>query len=186
MPINDMPINDMPINDMPIKNLTTEKLPSSSGTRTTSRPAAALSFPEESLIVRPWHDPVLEQKGHDPRSRYVEQYWVAILGPSATLLLRRFAAGLEHHPDGFEIDPKAWALELGLGVRGGKNGPFWRSIDRACRFGAARRYGNIVAVRNKLAPLSARQVERLPPHLQRAHTAWSTSQSQADTPLEAA
>lgn len=148
------------------------------GTPTTANPSqntSALTFPEETLIVRPWHDPILEKAGHDPRSRYVEQYWVAILGPSSTLLLRRFAAGLEHHPDGFEIDPKAWALELGLGIRGGKNGPFWRSIDRACRFGAARRHGNIVAVRNKLAPLSARQVEKLPPHLQRAHNIWVAS-----------
>ncbi len=161
----------MPINDLPI-----EELKSASATPTDSEPSA-LTFPEKSLIVRPWHDPVLEQAGHDPRSLYVEQYWVSILGPSATLLLRRFAAGLERHPDGFEIDPKAWALELGLGVRGGKNGPFWRSIDRACRFGAARRQGNIVAVRNRLAPLSARQVERLPPHLQRAHLGWTQQQA---------
>ncbi len=145
---------------------------SASETQATSQTSAAISFPEATLVVRPWHDPVLESAGHDPRSRYVEQYWVAILGPSATLLLRRFAAGLERYPDGFEIDPTAWALELGLGVRGGKNGPFWRSLDRACRFGAARRHGNVIAVRNKLAPLTARQIERLPPHLQRAHAAW--------------
>lgn len=147
-------------------------MPEAGETTNPSQRPSALSFPEESLIIRPWHDPILESAGHDPRSRYVEQYWVAILGPSATLLLRRFAAGLEHHPEGFEIDPTAWALELGLGVRGGKNGPFWRSIDRACRFGAARRQGNVVAVRRKLAPLSSRQIERLPPHLQRAHSAW--------------
>ncbi len=145
---------------------------SASETQAPSQTRAAISFPEASLVVRPWHDPVLESAGHDPRSRYVEQYWVAILGPSATLLLRRFAAGLERYPDGFEVDPTAWALELGLGVRGGKNGPFWRSLDRACRFGAARRHGNVIAVRHKLAPLTARQIERLPPHLQRAHAAW--------------
>ena len=169
---------------MPRQNLPLDKSISTTASTAASQPPVALSFPEASLIVRPWHDPVLEASGHDPRSAYVEQYWVAILGPSATLLLRRFAAGLDRHPDGFEVDATAWALELGLGVRGGKNGPFWRSIDRACRFGAARRQGNVIAVRNKLAPLSARQVDRLPPHLQRAHQGWVAATAGAETPSE--
>ena len=62
--------------------------------------------------------------------------------------------------------------ELGLGMKGGKHGPFWRSIERACRFGAAQRSGQALAVRKKLPPLTSRQIERLPPHLKTAHDAW--------------
>ncbi|MFV0526368.1 MAG: hypothetical protein ACK5RL_17935 [Acidimicrobiales bacterium] len=50
------------------------------------------------LLVRPWPDPVLDEMGHDPRSAYVEQFWLSILGPSAVLLLRRLARGLERSP----------------------------------------------------------------------------------------
>lgn len=137
-----------------------------------------VTFPERRLQVTALCDPVLDALGHDPRSGYVEQYWLSILGPSATLLLRRLAAGLEAKPDGFDLDPGLWALELGLGNRGGKHGPFWRSIDRACRFGMAQRNGEVLAVRRKLPPLTARQIDRLPNHLRRAHEAWTANQLQ--------
>ena len=137
-------------------------------------------FPESRLIVRPLPDPVLDSLGHDPRSPYVERFWLSILGPSALLLLRRLATRLEASPEGFEIEPLEWALELGLGARGGKNGPFWRSVDRACRFGAARRNAEVLAVRRRLPPLTLRQVERLPAHLRTAHAAWADGQLRQD------
>ena len=34
-----------------------------------------------SLHVLPWVDPVIDQVGYDPRSRYVERFWLGILGP---------------------------------------------------------------------------------------------------------
>ena len=37
-----------------------------------------------TLAVRPWPDPVIDALGHDPRSAYVEQYWLGILGPPTT------------------------------------------------------------------------------------------------------
>ncbi len=130
-------------------------------------------FPESTLDVISWPDPVLDQLGHDPRSGYVERFWLPILGPSCLLLLRRLAAELELQPDGFTIDVAGWARELGVGMRGGRNGPFWRAIDRSCRFGAAQRNGSRLAARRRLPPLSARQVERLPPPLVTAHQAWA-------------
>ncbi len=159
--------------------------------RPTSQPTdkATPSFPFATLIVRPWDDPLIERLGHDPRSRYVERYWTSILGPSATLLLRRLATGLEIAPDGFELDTVAWAQELGLGIRGGKHGPFWRSLDRTSRFGATQRNGAMLVVRRKLPPLNLRQIDRLPPHLQQAHRAWAARQlvrPDAGLPREAA
>ena len=41
------------------------------------------------LGVLPWHDPSVEADGFDPRSPYVETFWLPLLGPSTTLLLRR-------------------------------------------------------------------------------------------------
>ena len=33
------------------------------------------------LHISIWEDPLVERLGHDPRSTYVEQYWLGILGP---------------------------------------------------------------------------------------------------------
>lgn len=134
------------------------------------------TFPEEHLEIRPWPDPVLDHLGHDARSPYVERYWLPILGPSATLLVRRLATGLDESPEGYEVDPAAWALELGIGMRGGRHSPFWRSLERTCRFGAARRHGTVLAVRRRLPPLNRAQVDRLPPALRQRHDAWLAEQ----------
>jgi hypothetical protein len=130
------------------------------------------TFPEPVLQVATWPDPVLDRLGHDPRSGYVEQYWLPVLGPSCLFLMRRLAAELEQRPDGFTIESTRWAQELGIGIKGGRHSPFWRSIERACRFGAARRSGPHLVVRRRLPPLTSRQVERLPETLRSAHAAW--------------
>ena len=131
------------------------------------------TFPEDLVQVTAWPDPVLDRLGHDPRSGYVEQFWLSILGPSCLLLLRRLSAELERAPDGFELATVQWASELGIGMKGGKNGPLWRAIERGCRFGAARRNGTRLAVRRRLPPLTSRQAERLPVQLQAAHEQWT-------------
>ncbi len=133
-------------------------------------------FPELSLRISPLDDPVLAQLGHDPRSDYVEQFWLSILGPSAVLFLRRVANQLNAArtpPEGFDLDLVACAQELGLGSKGGKHSPMWRTLDRICRFGLATRNGPNVALGRHLPPLTMRQVDRLPAHLQRAHALQS-------------
>ncbi len=138
-------------------------------TNTTDPQTPPPAFPELSLHISPLDDPVLAQLGHDPRSDYVEQFWLSILGPSAVLFLRRVARRLEHEPDGFDLDLVACAQELGLGAKGGKHSPMWRTLDRICRFGLATRNGPNVAMGRHLPPLTMRQLERLPAHLRQAH-----------------
>lgn len=152
-----------------------ESLPSESAAaeRPDKRERRVPTFPEEQVRVSALADPVLDRLGHDPRSGYVERYWLSILGPTCLLLLRRLAAELEQQPDGFTLETGQWALELGIGMKGGKNGPFWRAVDRACRFGAAQRNGDLLAVRRRLPPLTNRQVERLPLGLADAHRQWA-------------
>ncbi|HVN50825.1 MAG TPA: hypothetical protein VMT43_05305 [Acidimicrobiales bacterium] len=135
-----------------------------------------LQFPTEQLCVVAWPDPVIDELGHDPRSAYVEHFWLSILGPSTVWLLRRLADGLEREPEGFVIDLADTARALGVGMRGGRQSPFMRSLERVCRFGAARwQSPTELAVRRRLPPLTRAQIERLPLPLQAEHRHWTES-----------
>ena len=132
--------------------------------------AADLGIEPDPLHLVRWNDPLIDQLGHDPRSRYVEQFWLGVLGPSTTLLLRHFADILDHNGGVAHVDLIQVAGRLGLGHRGGRNSPLARSIQRAIRFGAARPSGaTTLEVRQRLAPLNRPQIERLPPALQALH-----------------
>jgi hypothetical protein len=135
-----------------------------------------------SITVEPWADPVVDELGHDPRSAYVERFWLATLGPSTVWLLRRLADGFDDQPTGFLLDLQETARSIGVGLRGGRGSPFLRSLDRSCRFGAARFVGDdVLAVRRKLPPLTQRQVGRLPAALQREHARWLEQQPRRPT-----
>ncbi len=124
------------------------------------------------LRIEPWHDPVIDELGHDPRSHYVESFWLPVLGPSTIWLLRRFAAGFEASPEGFEIDLEETAKSLGLGAtdRQGRHSPFRRTLNRCVDFDMAQQRGEAnLAVRRKLPPLSRRHLVRLPETLQASH-----------------
>ena len=81
-----------------------------------SRPNVHLELPTDTLRIIRGDDPVLHAVGHDPRSDYVERYWLALLGPSTTLLVRRLAERLERDPDGFDLHLEETAKTLGLSV----------------------------------------------------------------------
>jgi hypothetical protein len=133
----------------------------------------AINEPTEDLIVLPWlaEDDVT---GFDPRSAYVEQFWLGILGPSAVWLLRRVATGFDHFPNGFEMPVHGTAGALGLGV-GGKHSPFNRTVTRLVQFHMARQEPYGIGVRRRIPPLNERQVGRLPAELRRAHQQWMDS-----------
>jgi hypothetical protein len=125
------------------------------------------------LLVVPWHDPVCDRLGLDPRADYVERFWLPLLGPTSTWLLRRLAVEFETRPDGFSLDAQDVARSIGIGTRGGRSGPFPRAIDRCVRFGCIQHADHgILAVRRRLPPLSSAQVQRLPRHLRASHDDW--------------
>jgi hypothetical protein len=131
----------------------------------------------ETLAIRPWPDPVIDTVGHDPRSSYVEQFWLGILGPSTTWLLRRLATGLEAQPAGFPLPLSDTARALGLGDKGGRHSPFMRALTRICQFDLGQLADDsTLAVRRKLPPLNRRQVDRLPGTLRDAHEQWQEEQ----------
>ncbi len=122
-----------------------------------------------SLHVEAWPDPVVDQLGHDPRSSYVEQFWLPVLGPSSVWLLRRLSAELDQRPSGCSLDPAQLAADLGLGTGAGRHSPLMRTIERCCRFGLATRSDDLVRVRRRLPPLTRGQVARLSSSLQLRH-----------------
>src|SRR5690242_6510461 len=112
-------------------------------------------LPIELVTVRPLPDVVIDQLGHDPRSEYVERFWLGVLGPSAVWLLRRLVARLEEEPEGYELHLPSLAAELGLGARSGRNGPFARTLERCERFGALQLVDEAeLRVRRRLPPLT--------------------------------
>ncbi len=131
-----------------------------------------------TLIIRPWIDPLVDAVGHPPDGLYVELFWLGILGPTTTWLVRRIASGLEAYPDGYELDLTETAASLGLSMMPGRHGPFTRALDRCVMFGIGHRTaegrGTALALRRRIPPLAGRQVERLPDHLRLAHDNWAT------------
>ena len=102
---------------------------------------------EQTLVVVPWHDPVVDTNGHCVLSRYVEHFWLPVLGPSALWILRRIVIGFEEFPGGFEIDVPYMAAAVGLSFNAGANSSFTRSLQRCTMFGAAQALQGGLAVR---------------------------------------
>ena len=130
-------------------------------------PPAILSSDVITLI--PWLDQRIDAFGHDPRSTYVEQFWLATLGPSTTWFLRH-CADLLDETDSTPVNLRETASSLGIGYEGGARSAMAKTVARACRFRAARSVGSTtLAVRLRLPELSHRQVQRLPKSVQRRH-----------------
>ena len=136
-----------------------------------------------TLAIRPWPDPVIDTLGHDPRSIYVERFWLPTLGPTSLLLLRRIAADLDATPAGIQLDLGQLSQSLGLGHREGNSSPVVRSMERLIQFDLAcgeRDAG--YAVRRTVPPVNRRHVGRLPAPLQEEHRAWA-ERALAEPPL---
>ena len=131
-----------------------------------------------TITIKPWADPVIDTVGHDPRSRYVETFWLPTLGPTALLLLRHLATKFDEHPAGIELKIADASASLGLGERDGSSSPIMRTLERLEQFDLACRdpYSPMVAVRRNLPPINRRHVRRLPVHLQTLHAEWAETQ----------
>ena len=142
------------------------------------RPGTGDEFAEQ-LWVEWWpEDPVtatdvparFARGTHALTSTYVEHYWLPVLGPSSVMFLRRLAMGLDEQPAGFALWVPDIAVALGIGHRGGRNGPMSRTLQRCCSFGITRvDHGHQLLVRRGLPALSPRQLARLPRSLQSTH-----------------
>ena len=135
-------------------------------------PADGSGHEPAMLMIRPWLDPVVDETGHDPRSRYVEQFWLGVLGPTATWLLRRLVAGLAQQPDGYEIDLDVTARAMGMSYRAGRSSPFSKALQRCTMFGLAHQTSDGIAVRRRIPTVAHRHLRRMPDAVQRANDEW--------------
>ena len=157
----------------------------------TGRPDARRSAPSGrtggvELWVEPWNDLCPDaNRGHHPRSPYVELFWLGVLGPSSTWLIRRLALRLEEAPSGVLVNTAEIAGEIGLGGRQALQTAFERAFERCCRFGLMQRgRHNSLFVRVRLPDLTARMAERLPPQLRVAHDVWRRHPASDPTEIE--
>jgi hypothetical protein len=141
----------------------------------------------ETVRIRPWPDAIIDTLGHDPRSLYVETFWLPTLGPSTLFLLRRLATYFDTHPEGVELAVAETSQSLGLGAREGRTSPLRRSLNRLVQFDLAcgDATDDTFAVRTHVPPINRRHVRRLPLPLQQAHERWARARL-AEPPLEGA
>lgn len=116
---------------------------------------------------------MVDERGHDPRSAYVERYWLGVIGPTATLIMRRFADEFDRNPDGFIIDLAHTASTMGLSYEKGQHSPFGRSLRRCVMFGLAQPTSSGFEVRRMFPNVALRHIKRLPDDVQEAHQDWA-------------
>lgn len=130
---------------------------------------------DDRLTLNIWKDPVVERVGFDSCGDYVELFWLPIIGPTSTWLLRRLTAMAVLHPEGCALDAAAVAASIGLGFDAGPKSSLTRSLQRLSIFGLARISSRTISVRTVVPPLTMKNLSRLPEHLQSAHSLWSDS-----------
>ncbi len=129
------------------------------------------------ITVSAWPDPVIDTLGHDPRSEYVERFWLPTLGPTTLLLLRRLANHFDRAAEPLELDAPDLSQSLGVGARDGASTPLLRSFERLVMFDLATTTGpRAYAVRRTVPPVNRRHLHRLPMSLQRDHDEWVADQ----------
>lgn len=141
--------------------------------------------PHESPLMHvvPWNDPIVDVKGFPIGDPYVEMFWLPVLGPTATWLLRRLVGGLSAEPLGYTVDMGDLARGIGVAYTDGRHNPFGRAIHRCVMFGAAQQVAAVpnrtIAVRRHLPVLPSRHLARLPDQMRTAHSDWLSTTSRA-------
>lgn len=136
-------------------------------------PLAPLTFIEDqTVMVLPWHDPIVDAVGFEVRSQYVELFWLNVLGPTATWTLRRLVTGLDRYPLGYEMDLSETANMLGLAYGVGTSNSFTKALQRCVLFGVSQQVPGGLAVRRKVPPVAHRHLARMPDSLRDMHEQW--------------
>lgn len=137
------------------------------GDRELDMPQEALG---EELSFHRWPDVLVDRLGYDAESDYVEYFWLPILGPSSIWLFRRVSQMLKAAPSGVQVKTLPFGRSLGLGGNSGGKSLIAKTLARCVYFEVARPTGpNSFSFKQKLAPLSSRQLDRLPNELKDLH-----------------
>lgn len=151
------------------------QLPHDTPTTTTpvTTPITTSITTSSTTSITPWVDELVDVRGHDPRSAYVERFWLSVIGPTATWVMRRFADEFDRQPDGFTIDLAHTASSMGLSFAKGPNSPFGRALHRCVMFGLARPTAEGLDVRRRFPTVAQRHLRRLPDDVQETHIEWA-------------
>ena len=131
------------------------------------------------MMITPWHDAALRDHGFPTLSRYVEWYWLPILGPTALLALRRMASAFEWYSNGYECHVEELASSLGLTYTDGTHNPFTRAVSRLMYFGVVRGTAHSLDVRTHLPIVPHAHLTRLHPGLQASHDVFVSAERAA-------
>ena len=119
--------------------------------------------PDARITVVAWHDKVVEAHADSHATSSIEtlMWWTPILGPTATLMVHRFAGYVARGGEvQFSYGDLARTLGLGSSTRRAQ-----AAVDRLARFRIVTVTDDIVQVRTMLPPLTRRQLAQLPPYL---------------------
>jgi hypothetical protein len=134
--------------------------------------------PLNVVRVVPWEDTTSAVGALDPRSAYVERYWLPLLGAQATVLVRRLADRLEAEPGGFDLEVDEAVRTLGLWGPGGARSSFRRAVLRLVRHRFARHHGReAIAVVRRAPTLGERDVAKLAAALATEHRRWEAARA---------
>lgn len=149
----------------------TDLLPPTTTGPAKPRQVCRLRTDAATLWVFPWPEP--DRGDRFPvRHPYVETFYVTTLGPTATLMLRRFGLGLAVHPQGYSMPVDYLAGALGLGPARGRHSALVRGLDRLVWLRLAVWVDvDTLAVRTAVPRLHANVVAKMPPQLQAEHAA---------------
>ncbi len=123
----------------------------------------------QPVEVRAWLDPVVEAHGFGPHSAYVEYCLLPVVGPTAAWLYRRLGMLAERWPAGIQVDLVELSLSLGLGAGCGRHSVVVRTLGRLAHFEIVQWGAAELLVRRAVAPLTERQLARLPASVRHAH-----------------
>lgn len=125
---------------------------------------------ESPIRFTSWRDVNIESLGYDPRSSYVEKFWLPFLGPSTVFMIRRVTELLESEPYGFALALEDFSIMLGLGANTNKHSSVQKTLNRLLVFELARIMpSKAVSVRLKLPPLPQRYLNRLSSSMRLLH-----------------
>lgn len=108
--------------------------------------------------------------------RYIELVYVAVLGPSGVVLLRRAGFLFAPDPEGVTVDAAQLAQDIGVrsssGRPLGKQATLRRALDRLVRANLAEWLGpEHVGIRTSVPPLASKALRRLPDSIRELHEA---------------
>ena len=132
------------------------------------------NIPSQSITITQWKDAVVEAHGYSITDPYVEMFWLPVLGPTATWLLRRFSFGLIEQPNGMTLDIHDLARSLGVAYSPGKHNSFTRALQRCTMFGVAHQIALLPTLTVADAP-QCRKYRNATWHAFLKHFNWLTS-----------